>query len=175
MSLDGYLADTAGSLDWLLTLPDDGQEDAFGDFLADIGAIAMGATTYEWVLGHERVLERPQLWREWYGDRPAWVFTHRELPSIPGADVRFVAGDVLPAHREMAAAAGERSIWLVGGGELAGAFADAGLLDELVLSVAPVLLAGGAPLLPRRLEGRLRLTAARVAGVFAELRYAVEG
>jgi dihydrofolate reductase len=63
----------------------------------------------------------------------------------------------------------------MGGGELAGAFADAGLIDELVLSIAPVLLAGGAPLLPRRLEGRLRLTAARVAGVFAELHYAVEG
>jgi dihydrofolate reductase len=174
MSLDGYLADAAGSLEWLLALPDEGQEGVFGSFLDGIGAIAMGATTYEWVLGHEPVLERPELWHEWYGDRPSWVFTHRELPSIPGADVRFVAGDVVPVQREMAAAAGERDLWLVGGGELAGAFADAGLLDELVLSVAPVLLAGGAPLLPRRLEGRLRLTAARVAGVFAELRYAVE-
>ena len=174
MSLDGYLADAAGSLEWLLALPDEGQEGAFGSFLDGIGAIAMGATTYEWVLGHEPVLERPELWHEWYGDRPTWVFTHRELPSIPGADVRFVAGDVVPVHREMAAAARDRDLWLVGGGELAGAFADAGLLDELVLSVAPVLLAGGAPLLPRRLEGRLRLTAARVAGVFAELRYAVE-
>jgi dihydrofolate reductase len=174
MSLDGYLADSAGSLDWLLSLPDDGKESAFADFLAGIGAIAMGATTYEWVLGHEPVLERPELWHEWYGDRPSWVFTHRELPGIPGADVRFVAGDVGPVHEEMARAAGERDVWLVGGGVLAGAFADAGLLDELVLSVAPVLLAGGAPLLPRRLEGRLRLTTARVAGVFAELRYAVE-
>jgi dihydrofolate reductase len=174
MSLDGYLADAAGSLEWLLALPDEGQEGVFGSFLDGIGAIAMGATTYEWVLGHEPVLERPELWHEWYGDRPSWVFTHRELPSIPGADVRFVAGDVVPVQREMAAAAGERDLWLVGGGELAGAFADEGLLDELVLSVAPVLLAGGAPLLPRRLEGRLRLTAARVAGVFAELRYAVE-
>lgn len=174
MSLDGYLADAAGSLDWLLSLPEEGQEGVFDGFLADVGAVAMGATTYEWVLGHEPVLERPQLWHEWYGDRPTWVFTHRELPRIPGADVRFVAGDVAAVHREMAAAAGERDVWLVGGGELAGAFADAGLLDELVLSVAPVLLAGGAPLLPRRLEGRLRLTAARVAGVFAELRYAVE-
>jgi len=175
MSLDGYLADAAGSLEWLLSLPDEGQDEVIGGFLADVGAIAMGATTYEWVLGHEPVLERPQLWHEWYGDRPTWVFTHRELPRIPGADVRFVAGDVVPVHREMTDAAGERDVWLMGGGELAGAFADAGLIDELVLSIAPVLLAGGAPLLPRRLEGGLRLTAARVAGVFAELHYAVEG
>jgi dihydrofolate reductase len=174
MSLDGYLADAEGSLEWLFGVPDHGTEASFTTFLADVGAIAMGATTYEWVLDHEPVLERPQLWHEWYGERPTWVFTHRELPRIPGADVRFVAGDVPRVHRELAAAAGERDVWLVGGGELAGAFADAGLIDELVLSVAPVLLAGGAPLLPRRLEGRLRLTDARVAGAFAELRYAVE-
>jgi len=174
MSLDGYLADPAGSLDWLLALPDQGEEGTFAAFLADVGGIAMGATTYEWILRHEPMLERPELWHEWYGDRPTWVFTHRPLPRIPGADVRFVAGDVAPVHREMAAAAGDRDVWLMGGGALAGAFADAGLLDELVLSVAPLLLDGGAPLLPRRLEGRLRLTAARVAGVFAELRYAVE-
>ena len=175
MSLDGYLADEAGSLDWLLSLHSEAEDLVIGDFLADVGALAMGATTYEWLLGHEPVLERPQLWHEWYGDRPTWVFTHRELPRIPGADVRFVAGDVVPVPREMAVAAGERDVWLVGGGELAGAFADAGLIDELVLSVAPVLLAGGAPLLPRRLEGRLHLTGARVAGAFAELRYTVQG
>jgi dihydrofolate reductase len=174
MSLDGYLADTEGSLEWLFAVPDHGTEESFRAFLADVGAIVMGATTYEWVLGHEPVLERPELWRSWYGERPAWVFTHRELPRIPGADVRFVAGDVEPVHRDLTAAAGERDVWLVGGGALAGAFADAGLLDELVLSVAPVLVAGGAPLLPRRLEGRLRLTEARVVGEFAELRYAVE-
>ena len=96
------------------------------------------------------------------------------MPRIPGADIRFVADDVRPVHREMVQAAGERDIWLVGGGLLAGAFADAGLLDQLQLSVAPALLGGGAPLLPRRLEGRLRLTDARAAGVFAELRYEVD-
>lgn len=174
MSLDGYLADADGSLEWLLTLPDSGTEGGFGSFLDGIGAIAMGATTYEWVLAHEPVLEEPERWQQWYGDRPSWVFTHRELPRVADADIRFVAGDVQPAHVEMVRAAGERDVWLAGGGVLAGAFADAGLLDELQLSVAPALLGGGAPLLPRRLEKRLRLTDARVAGVFAELRYEVE-
>jgi dihydrofolate reductase len=174
MSLDGYLADADGSLDWLLTLPDGGTEGGFASFLDGIGAMAMGATTYEWVLDHEPLLEQPERWQQWYGDRPTWVFTHRDLPRIPGADIRFVAGDVRPVHREMARVAGERDVWLMGGGPLAAAFADAGLLDELQLSVAPALLAGGAPLLPRRLEGRLRLTDARVAGVFAELRYEVD-
>lgn len=174
MSLDGYLADADGSLDWLFAVPDEGTDSSFRDFLDGIGVLAMGATTYEWVLGHEPLLEEPGRWQRWYGDRPTWLFSHRDLPLVPGADIRLVAGDVRAAHRDMVAAAGGRDIWLVGGGDLAGAFADAGLLDELVLSVAPVLLAGGAPLLPRRLEGRLRLTAASQGGAFAALRYAVD-
>ena len=55
----------------------------------------------------------------------------------------------------MAAAAGNRNLWIVGGGDLAGQFADAGLLDEVIVSIAPVTLGAGAPLLPRRIELRL--------------------
>ena len=56
-----------------------------------------------------------------------------------------------PVHERMAAAAAGRNVWLVGGGELVGRFADQGLLDEILLGVAPVMLGAGAPLLPRRL------------------------
>ena len=52
-------------------------------------------------------------------------------------------------------AAGARDIWLTGGGELVGQFADHGLLDEVIVSIAPVTLGAGAPLLPRRIELRL--------------------
>jgi dihydrofolate reductase len=72
----------------------------------------------------------------------------------------------------MVAAASGRNVWVVGGGELAGRFADAGLLDELILGVAPVTLGGGAPLLPRRLtSGRLTLVSAEAGGGFAHLKY----
>jgi dihydrofolate reductase len=54
----------------------------------------------------------------------------------------------------MTQAAGDRNVWLVGGGELVGRFADQGLLDEILLGVAPVMLGAGAPLLPRRLGPR---------------------
>lgn len=173
-SIDGFIADQDNSLDWLFEVeaPDD---DQFGAFFADVGAFAMGATTYEWVLDHERVLEHPQKWREWYGDTPSWVFTHRNLPSIPGANVTFVSGAVRPVHEAMASAAQGKNIWLVGGGELVGLFADHELLDEIVLSIAPVTLGGaGAPLLPRRLTAsRLTLTAAEQVGRFAYLTYSV--
>jgi dihydrofolate reductase len=88
--------------------------------------------------------------------------------------VHFVQGDVRPVHEAMRAAAGSRNIWIVGGGELAGAFADAGLLDEIILGVAPVTLGAGAPLLPRRLtSARLTLSQVEQRGPFAYLTYAV--
>jgi dihydrofolate reductase len=74
----------------------------------------------------------------------------------------------------MRAAAGDRNIWLVGGGELVGQFADAGLLDEIIAGVAPVTLGAGAPLLPRRLlSDRLTLTSVRQEHQFAYLTYEV--
>ena len=87
-------------------------------------------------------------------EQPTWVFSSRALPRVAG-DLRFVSGDVTAHHADMVAAAGDRDVWVVGGGDLAGQFADAGLLDELWVGWAPVTLGAGAPLLPRRLELRL--------------------
>lgn len=173
-TLDGFIADEDNSLDWLMeAATEPGAQ--FETFMAQVGAFAMGATTYRWVLEHERVVERPEEWQRWYGERPCWVFTHREdLPAVPGADIRFVQGDVRPVHEAMVAAAKGRNVWLVGGGELVGSFADHGLLDELILGVAPVTLGAGAPLLPRRLtSSRLRLTAVEQEDQFAYLTYEV--
>jgi dihydrofolate reductase len=175
-SIDGFIADADNSLGWL-DEADSGNEggvNPFATFFAGVGAFAMGATTYEWVLAHESLLEQPQKWAEWYGDVPAWVFTHRVLPRIPGVRLTFVSGDVRPVHAAMTTAAAGKNIWIVGGGELAGAFADQSLLDEVVLGVAPVTLGAGAPLLPRRLTSqRLSLTALERRGEFAYLTYAV--
>jgi dihydrofolate reductase len=136
--------------------------------------MAMGATTYKWVLEHERLLEEPATWRGYYGDVPCWVFTHGDLPAVPEADIRFVQGDVRPVHGEMRKAAGGRNIWLVGGGDLVGQFADQQLLDEVIVGIAPVTLGGGAPLLPRRLTAtQLELAEVDRQGQFVHLRYRV--
>jgi dihydrofolate reductase len=174
-SVDGYIADADNSLDWLFEVPRNGGSgaDEFAGFFDEIGAMAMGATTYEWVLEHERLDEHPEKWREWYGATPTWVFTHRRLPVADG-DIRFVEGDVGPVHHEMVVAAQGRNVWLVGGGELVGAFADAGLLDEIHLGMQPVFLGSGAPLLPRRLTSkRVRLESARQDGQQVRLVYSV--
>lgn len=174
-TLDGYLADEADSLDWLFGVS--GQEagtDGFGEFLSGIGALVQGSTTYEWVVEHEDLVTHPEKWPEYYGDRPTWVFTSRVLPLIDGADVRFASGDVLDHWPAISAAAGDRDVWVVGGGDLAGQFADAGLLTEIVVTIAPVTLGAGRPLLPRRIESdRLTLRALRHNGPFAELTYDV--
>nr|BFE77314.1 hypothetical protein GCM10020092_106150 [Actinoplanes digitatis] len=174
-TIDGFIADENNSLDWLFEADSDPGSNPFTAFFAEVGAFAMGATTYEWVMEHDRLDQEPIKWSDYYGDVPAWVFTHRTLPPVPGADLTFVQGDVRPVHEAMVSAA-RRQEHLAGrrGGELAGAFADAGLLDEIILGVAPVALGAGAPLLPRRIESsRLTLTGVEQRGQFAYLTYAV--
>jgi len=169
-SIDGFIADEDNSLEWLFEADrGSGGSDRFGAFFAGIGAMAMGATTYEWVLEHAAAD-----WGKYYADTPAWVFTHHELPRVEGANVRFVQGDVAPVHAEMAEAAAGKNIWIAGGGGLVGQFADAGLLDELYLGIAPVTLGAGAPLLPRRLgASQLELVDVSRAGQFVQLVYRV--
>jgi dihydrofolate reductase len=166
-SLDGFIADPDNSLGWLFTRGQD--RDGllnYDDFIAGVGAMAMGSTTYEWILEHEFAGKDLADWR-WPYELPCWVFTHREPAVVPEAPVRFTSGDVAAVHEELAAAAGERNVWIVGGGDLAGQFADARLLDEVIVYIAPVTLGAGAPLLPRRHELRLEETGRNVDFVAA--------
>ena len=154
-TLDGFIADTDDSLDWLFTRDrQDGGPGDYGVFFADVGALAMGSTTYEWILDHEFKGKDPSEWK-WPYEIPCWVFTHRELTVLPDAKVEFTSEDVSTVHEKMVAAASGKNVWIVGGGDLAAQFADAGLLDEVHVSIAPVTLGAGAPLLPRRIELRL--------------------
>ncbi|MDY0909819.1 dihydrofolate reductase family protein [Microbacterium sp. CFBP9034] len=172
-TLNGFLADTEDSLSWLFVVPGaEGAENDFGRFLEGVGALIMGSTTYEWIVEHEKLLDHPEKWP--YAGKASFVLSSRSLPAVAGADVRFRSGDVRGVWDELRDAAGNQDIWLVGGGDLVGQFADAGLLDEIRVSVAPVTLEAGRPLLPRRLESdRLRLEKVTQAGQFAELVYSV--
>jgi dihydrofolate reductase len=168
-SLDGYIADEHDDLDWLLSMPG-GDDDAnpYPAFIERVGALCMGATTYEWVLAHD---DGP-----WPYAQPTWVFTHRDLPVREGGGpITFTSAPVDEVHAAMVEAAAGKNVWLVGGGELVGQFLDAGLLDELIVSVTPVTLGAGAPLLPRRHTTPLRLLSATPspAATFVHLHYSV--
>jgi len=171
-SLNGLLADENNSLDWLFSVEQDADrnEGDFSGFLAGIGVLVEGSTTYHWVLEHEGLLEHPERWQQFYGHRATFVFTSRTLPAVEGADIRFVSGGVTEVYPELIRAAGDGDIWIVGGGDIAGQFADAGLLDEIQVTFAPAFLTGGAPLLPRRIDpDRLRLRSVEHRGQFAHL------
>lgn len=172
-SLDGFIATEDDSLDWLFPLGDI-NDTSYSSFIANVGALAMGSATYEWMLRHADTVAG-QFTTAWPYTQPTWIFSSRELPRIPGADVRFARGDVRPAHADMREAAGTRNIWIVGGGDLAGQFHDAGLLDEMFVQVGSVTLGRGKPLFPRRVTSpALRLVSVRQVGPgFAELHYEI--
>lgn len=172
-TLDGHIATPDNSLAWLFAVKSDSSPDIEG-FMAGVGALVSGSTTYEWVLNHEDLLANPSKWQEFYGERPYFVFTSRELPIPEGADVRLISGAPADHLEAIDEAAGGKTIWLYGGGELVGQFFDAGLLTEVQVSIAPATLGTGAQLLPREIgPDRLHLESAEQFDQFAHLIYSV--
>jgi dihydrofolate reductase len=173
-SINGYIADDNNSLDWLFQFGEiESMKNNYPQFINSVGAIAMGSTTYKWVVDHEKLLENP---KKWPYKIPTWVFSSQDLPVIEGANIRFVQGNVAPIHTEMVKAANGMNVWLAGGGDLVGQFHDQGLLDEIILSVAPVMLNSGASLLPRNITiPPLKLIDVQKHGdVFVSLTYEVQ-
>lgn len=167
-TLDGFLADDQDSLEWLLSQPID--EDGpmnYQDFIGDIGALVMGATTYRWVVEHEVQQGNP-----WPYEIPCFVFTHRGATPVTET-VQIVEGGPQSLRSQLVEAAGGKDVWVVGGGDLAAQFAAAGMLDEIIVSIAPVALGSGRPLLGGRLDLELLEVARNRAFVCA--RYAVIG
>ena len=155
-SLDGFIATEDDSLEWLFTLGDL-NESSYPAFIAEVGALTMGSATYEWI-GRNAERMASETGSRWPYTQPAWVFTRRRLHGTAGADIRFVEGDVRPVHEAAREVAGDKDLWIVGGGDLAGQFFDAGLLDAMIVQVGSVTLGRGKPLFPRRvLSPMLRL------------------
>jgi dihydrofolate reductase len=144
-SLDGFIVDDANSLDWL-TSRDIDVNGPFGyeAFNAGVGALVMGAATYEWLLSNQP--------GEWMYSQPTWVLTNRPQIVAAGHPVSVFSGSVIDLHPRLVEAAGERDVWVVGGGSAGAQFVAAGLVDQLIVSYAPCSLGSGAPVLPTRSE-----------------------
>ncbi|MFM7271196.1 MAG: dihydrofolate reductase family protein [Actinomycetes bacterium] len=167
-SLDGFVADAHGGLDWLLSVDHDPEgPGGFAAFDARIGALVMGRSTYDWV---EAELDRTGM--VWPHRQPTWVLTHREPPVVvPDAPITFTDAPIDAVATAMRAAAGARDCWIVGGGQVATGFATAGLLDEVIVAIAPVLLGAGTPIITTHLD--LALVSAERNGGLAVLSYRV--
>lgn len=183
-SLDGYIASPDDTIDWLLgyrghyggedAIPNEGEYERFYD---GVGALVMGSVTYEYILGE---MARGAAWPpggEWpYGGRRTLVLTSRQLsvPSGHEGEIELTAEPVASAHAAASAAAGERNVWLMGGGNVAAQFAAEGLLDELLVTLVPVVLGAGKPLFEGPV-GPMQLTAARpFDSGMVELRYELD-
>ncbi|GAB3044476.1 dihydrofolate reductase family protein [Parafrigoribacterium mesophilum] len=141
-TIDGFIADENDRLDWLLQFGFDAFRESYDGFLAEVGALVMGATTYEFILRQD-----PEHWD--YADRPTWVLTHRDLSRIPGGNITFTSeADIADLHRKLVDGADGKNVWIVGGGNVAAQFANLGLIDELVVTIMPIVLGSGKPLLP---------------------------
>jgi dihydrofolate reductase len=174
-SLDGFIAESDDTLDWLMKYEGSFEGDAepikgaYDRYYEGVGALIMGSVTYEFVL---------DLGRGWpYEGKPVWVLTTRDLPVPDGeaVDVRFAAAKVEDLYNELIAAAGEQNLWVVGGGNVASQFADEELLDDVLVTLVPVVLGEGKPLFDRRLPGGpMQLTGTtRFDSGMVELRYEI--
>lgn len=144
ISLDGYLADSDGSVGFLAAY--EGEDYGYHDFLASVGGLVMGASTYKQVLEFG--------WP--YGDLPVLVLSHHD-PEIPaGVDATISGGETGDAIREFAAGT-DRGVWIVGGGVVITDALAAGVVDSLDLAVMPVLLGSGIPLATEPIDRTLRL------------------
>ncbi|PRC43730.1 deaminase [Mycobacterium sp. ITM-2017-0098] len=162
-SLDGYIVDEHGSLDWLVsrTIDADGPF-AIDPFMENVGSIVMGADTYEWILTNHP--------GEFMYSQPSWVITHRPDIISDGHDVQTFAGEVTELHPILVSAAAGKNVWVVGGGDVAAQFVTAGLIDEMIVSYAPCTLGAGSRVLPVRSEWTLLSSAVNADFVCAHWR-----
>ena len=168
-SMDGYIATEDDNLDWLLSFGFEAFQAHYDDFMASVGSLVMGSGTYEWVRVNE-----PGTWA--YGTLPCQVLTSRSLQAPEGTGVRFTSGDIRSICAAAVSDAGDADVWVVGGGNVAAQFADAGLLDEIRVTYMPVALGRGRPLLPVTAPtAPMRLTGTTsFDGGASELRYSLE-
>lgn len=173
-SIDGFIADENHSLEWLFQFPDE-DDSSYPEFIKDIGAIVMGSSTYEWILKNH-VFAKEEI-QPWPYEQPTWVFTSRTLRSLDNPNIHFVNGPVAPVYQtiQKSIAAG-KNLWITGGGSVVAQFHESGLLDEFILTIAPVLLQKGAPLFAGRIAypPLKTLSVTKKKGDFVEIRYQVQ-
>jgi dihydrofolate reductase len=152
-SADGFIATPDGGIDWLTPFQESGEDYGYHRFFASVDAVVLGRRTFDQAL----------TFGEWpYAEKPAWVLTSREISDLPPL-TKATADSPRRIAEDLATAGFERA-WLVGGGEVAGAFQRAGLIDEFAISVMPLLLGEGVPLFgtgggvasPLRLQDSIR-------------------
>ena len=164
-SLDGYIADSEHGMDWLFSVEGEG-DNGFAKFYDTVDTVLVGRTTYDWILRQEKTADKI------YSDKKCYVFTRTE--RLPYKHIEFIHKDAAGFVKELKHQDG-KNIWVVGGGELLQVFMKEKLVDELFITIAPILLGKGIPLFrDNDFQTRLSLIGVNRHNQFAELHYEVE-
>ena len=139
-SADGYIARPDGDLEWLTSRPAPEGFYGMNAFMKSIDTMVIGRKTYEASL---------RLGAKFDSKNRSIVFSRRGRPADAPPGVEFVSGEIGPFVRCLREQSG-KDIWLMGGGELIASFLDEQAIDEFVISVAPVFIGDGIPLIARR-------------------------
>ena len=162
-SLDGYIATRDGGIGWLKPYESAHEDYGYAAFYASVDVVLMGGRTFEQCLRFDH-------WP--YADKPCWVFSHEHYDKVPPG----VTITAEPPAQLLAALQSQwlKRAWLVGGGKLAASFMAQALISEYIVSIIPVLLGAGIPLLDgTTLQEELNLVdAKRYASGVMQLRYA---
>lgn len=160
-SLDGYIATEEDSLEWLFDV--EGQEEAnkgIEEFDQTVDTVIMGRRTFDWVM-EELKGENP------YKDKMTYVYSHSSKES--SVNVRYTQEEPKQLIETIRAQTG-KDIWLMGGGVVIRDFLEANLVDELIITIAPVLLGTGIPLFKNgHYHSKWILKGTRQVDQFAEL------
>lgn len=165
-SLDGYIATPDGGVAWLAPFENAGEDYGYAEFYASVDALLMGSATYEKTLS----------FGAWpYEGKPCRVFS-RQGHAVLTQDVEIT--DTTPEDMlHSLLRNGCRRAWLVGGGVLAASFLQRRLISEYIVSIVPVILGGGIPMIsPNRIRESLTLLETKVCtGGIVQVRYRSEG
>jgi dihydrofolate reductase len=137
MSLDGYIADDKGGVDWLHAAMVKGESYGLPEFQKAIDGVLMGSRTFE---------QAVQMGARFGPSKPCWVFSQRSLRAPKGVQVTAAPPREIVATLSQS---GVTTAWLMGGGALAGSFLEADLIDEVSLAIMPVVLGSGIPVFGR--------------------------
>lgn len=159
ISLDGYIATKDDSLEWLLNTQGEG-DNGFGEFYDTVDTIIMGRRTYDWIMKEEKG-------RFPYAGKECYVYTAGGAEDTE--HVKFTAEQ--PEALIAGLKTEGKKIWIVGGSGIIDLFRQAGLVDEWIVSIAPVILGEGIPLFQAGEMEELALERVRTFGQFAELSY----
>lgn len=138
-SIDGYIANIDGGLDWLSAYPITPELDYGYDlFFNSVDSVIIGGRTYRDILNMDVIYP--------YKDKISYIITRNKMNNTK-ENIHFISDNIIETLSEIKKQKG-KDIWLVGGGEIISMFLDSDLIDEITITIIPIILGSGIPLFP---------------------------